>query len=69
MAAVWRCQAPDSALLAVQLLFGVNYLAAKGMNVFSFLTLNIEGDDANVFPYLSYDERYRMVNPNPLLVL
>jgi hypothetical protein len=38
----------------------INYLASKGMNVFSFLTLNIAGDDANVFPYLSYDERYRM---------
>ena len=30
------------------------------MNVFSFLTLNIDGDDRNVFPYLTYDERYRM---------
>ncbi len=38
----------------------INYLASKGMNVFSFLTLNIEGDDANAFPYLTYDERYRM---------
>ena len=38
----------------------INYLAAEGMNVFSFLTLNIEGDDCNAFPYLTYDERYRM---------
>ena len=38
----------------------VNYLASEGMNVFSFLTLNIEGDDRNVFPYTTYDERYRM---------
>ena len=38
----------------------VNYLASEGMNVFSFLTLNIEGDDGNVFPYVKYDERYRM---------
>jgi hypothetical protein len=38
----------------------VNYLASKGMNVFSFLTLNIIGDDQNVFPYTNYDERYRM---------
>jgi hypothetical protein len=38
----------------------VNYLASKGMNVFSFLTLNIVGDDQNVFPYISYDERLRM---------
>ncbi|MCK4958897.1 MAG: hypothetical protein KAT00_05845, partial [Planctomycetes bacterium] len=37
-----------------------NYLASKGMNVFSFLTLNIEGDDRNVFPYTTYDERLRM---------
>ena len=31
----------------------VNYLASKGVNVFSFLTMNIEGDDRNVFPYVS----------------
>lgn len=38
----------------------VNYLAGQGLNVFSFLTLNIEGDDRNVFPYLTYDERARL---------
>ena len=38
----------------------VNYLAAQGMNVFSFLPMNIEGDDRNVFPYTSYDERERL---------
>ena len=38
----------------------VNYLASKGMNVFSFLPLNIKGDDQNVFPYTTYDERLRM---------
>ena len=38
----------------------INYLASEGMNVFSFLTLNIEGDDKNVFPYTTYDERLRM---------
>jgi hypothetical protein len=38
----------------------VNYLASEGMNVISFLTLNIGGDDRNVFPYLTYDERLRM---------
>ena len=38
----------------------INYLAGKGMNVFSFLTMNIEGDDRNVFPYLNYNERFRM---------
>lgn len=38
----------------------INYLASKGMNVFSFLPMNIEGDDRNVFPYTTYDERLRM---------
>ncbi len=33
----------------------VNYLASKGMNAFSFLTMNIAGDDQNVFPYVDYD--------------
>jgi Domain of unknown function (DUF5060)/Putative collagen-binding domain of a collagenase len=38
----------------------INYLAEKGMNVFSFLTLNIKGDDQNVFPFINYDtyDRY-----------
>jgi hypothetical protein len=38
----------------------VNYLAMQGMNVFSFLPMNIEGDDRNVFPYTTYDERERL---------
>jgi hypothetical protein len=38
----------------------INYLASEGMNVFSFLTLNIGGDDQNVFPYTTYDERDRL---------
>ncbi|MEM7231361.1 MAG: DUF5060 domain-containing protein [Planctomycetota bacterium] len=38
----------------------VNYLASKGMNVFSFLTLSTEGDDRNVFPHTSYKERERI---------
>jgi len=38
----------------------INYLASQGMNVFSFLPLNIAGDDRNVFPYTTYDERERM---------
>ncbi len=42
------------------LIGAINYLAAEGMNAFSFLPLNIAGDDKNVFPYLDYDERYRM---------
>jgi uncharacterized protein DUF5060 len=38
----------------------INYLASQGMNVFSFLPMNIQGDDQNVFPYTTYDERLRM---------
>lgn len=30
----------------------INYLHNKGLNVFSFLTFNIDGDDRNVFPHL-----------------
>jgi len=37
----------------------VNYLESKGMNVFSFLTLNIKGDDQNVFPFVDYDTHDR----------
>jgi hypothetical protein len=33
----------------------INYLSQKGMNVFSFITNNIGGDDRNVFPYVDYD--------------
>lgn len=33
----------------------INYLASKGMNAFSFLTMNIGGDDQNVFPYVDYE--------------
>lgn len=42
-------------------LFGaLNYIAAKGMNSISMLTMNIEGDDQNVFPFVNYDtyDRY-----------
>ena len=42
------------------LIGAVNYLASKGLNAFSFLTLNIEGDDKNVFPYVDYDTWDRM---------
>jgi len=34
----------------------VNYLAGKGANAVSFLTMNIGGDDRNVFPYVSYTD-------------
>ncbi len=33
----------------------LNYLASEGLNSFSFLSMNIEGDDKNVFPYVDYD--------------
>ena len=38
----------------------VNYLSAQGMNVFSFLTMNIKGDDQNVFPYINSTDFTRM---------
>lgn len=34
------------------ILGAINYLHDKGLNVFSFLTFNIDGDDRNVFPHL-----------------
>ena len=34
------------------LLGAINYLASENLNVFSFLTFNVDGDDRNVFPYL-----------------
>jgi len=34
----------------------LNYLASKGVNAVSFLTMNIGGDDQNVFPYVRYDD-------------
>ena len=34
------------------LLGAINYLASEELNVFSFLTFNIDGDDRNVYPYL-----------------
>ena len=30
----------------------VNYLASEGLNVFSFLTMNVGGDDNNAYPYV-----------------
>jgi hypothetical protein len=38
----------------------INYLASEGMNAFSFLTMNIAGDDRNAFPYRSYSDYTRM---------
>lgn len=37
----------------------INYLASKGMNSVYFLTLNIEGDGEDVWPYSDYSERRR----------
>ena len=37
----------------------INYLASEDLNVFSFLTMNIEGDDRNVFPYVSHTDYQR----------
>lgn len=34
------------------LLGALEYLASEKLNVFSFLTFNVDGDDRNVFPYL-----------------
>ncbi|GGD27309.1 DUF5060 domain-containing protein [Hyunsoonleella pacifica] len=34
------------------LLGAINYLANEGLNVFSFLTFNVDGDDRNIFPHL-----------------
>jgi hypothetical protein len=39
--------------LGTGIIGAVNYLADKGMNVFSFLPFSIEGDDKNVYPYIS----------------
>ena len=33
------------------LLGAINYLASEKLNVFSFLTFNVDGDDRNIFPY------------------
>ncbi|WP_018612146.1 DUF5060 domain-containing protein [Segetibacter koreensis] len=38
----------------------VNYLSEQGMNSFSFLTLNINGDDKNVFPYITPSDLTRI---------
>ncbi len=36
----------------------INYLSGQGQNVFSFLTLSIEGDDRNVFPFIGKGSNY-----------
>ncbi|MEL6193825.1 MAG: DUF5060 domain-containing protein [Bacteroidota bacterium] len=42
------------------LIGAINYLASEGQNVFSFLTMNINGDDRNVFPYISDNSSDRL---------
>ncbi len=39
------------------LIGGLNYLASKGINSLYFLTMNIDGDGKDVYPFTSYDER------------
>ena len=42
-------------------LLAINYLSEiKGVNTFSFIPMNINGDDENVFPYISDDEADRL---------
>ena len=37
----------------------INYLAGKGMNSVYFLTMNVNGDGREVYPWTAYGERYR----------
>lgn len=37
----------------------LNYLAAKGMNTFYTLTMNVDGDARDIYPWTSYYERAR----------
>ncbi|GAB5520639.1 MAG: hypothetical protein RhofKO_28900 [Rhodothermales bacterium] len=41
------------------LIGGLNYLASKGLNSFSFLTMNVEGDGQDVWPWVEPDVRDR----------
>ncbi|AQQ10398.1 hypothetical protein L21SP3_02230 [Sedimentisphaera cyanobacteriorum] len=43
-----------------EIIGAINYLAGEGLNAFSFIPMNIKGDDRNVFPYTDYNERFRM---------
>ena len=42
------------------LIGAINYLSSQGMNVFSFLTMNVEGDGQDVWPWIAPDiqDRY-----------
>jgi len=37
----------------------LNYLASKGMNDVYFLTMNVDGDGKDIWPWTAYTERYR----------
>lgn len=41
------------------LIGALNYLAGKGMNVFSFLTMNVEGDGQDVWPWVLPEDPLR----------
>jgi hypothetical protein len=41
------------------LIGALNYLAGKGVNSFSFLPMNVEGDGKNVWPWIQHDVRDR----------
>ena len=41
------------------LIGAINYLASKGMNAFSFLPMNVNGDGNDVWPWTSQNERFR----------
>lgn len=36
-----------------EIIGAINYLASKGLNTYAFLSMNIEGDDENVYPYVT----------------
>ena len=58
----WRSGDPawHSGTLGKGIIGAINYLSSQGMNSFSFLTMNIKGDDRNVWPYTDTASRTRM---------
>jgi hypothetical protein len=42
--------------IGTEIIGALNYLASEEMNAFSFLTMNIQGDDKNVYPYVNNDD-------------
>lgn len=44
----------------------INYLSEQGMNTFSMLTMNIAGDDRNVYPYVSDQPPYNRMDVSKL---